>query len=168
MCTFVPHDRSSNRTPALCLLPGKLHLQPGFRSSSTFPACVQVNEHCSQTIPPQPPPSRTGSNRAGTAGQPNPATKSTFVLYPLCRECQRSSGSSGTGICRTAGRLAIAHSHQCAHTKVFRGSLACLKPQQGASLKVRLKHPHSLVSHTKIHRDSSGIKTGLRSFAKSP
>lgn len=87
MCTFVPHDRSPNRTPAHCVLPGKLQLQPSFRSSSIFPACVQVNERCSQTNHPHPPPSRTGSNKAGTAWQPSPATKSTFGLYPLCREC---------------------------------------------------------------------------------
>lgn len=87
MCTFVLHDRSPNRPLALCVLPAKLHLQPSSTSSSIFPARVQVNEHCSQTNHPHPPPSRTGSNRAGTVQQPSPATKSTFGLCPLCREC---------------------------------------------------------------------------------
>lgn len=116
MCTFVPHDRSSNRTP------GEAASAAQPQTSIHLPACIQVNEHCSQTIHPHPPPSRTGSNRAGTAWQPSPATKSTFGLYPLCRECHLDPQEALE--LEYAGQLAITHSHQRAHTKVFKGSLA--------------------------------------------
>lgn len=47
-------------------------------------------------------------------------------------------------------------------------SSSCLKPQQAASLKVRLLLSHSLVTHTKIYTCSSGTKTGPRSFPRWP
>lgn len=120
-----------------------------------FPVCVQVNEQRSQTSRPHPPHPRTGWN---TGWDRAPGPRQLLFFHTVCRECLVNPGKAlelenTRKIARQLADWLSVHSHAawwCLREALLQRS-SCLKPQQGALLKVRLTHSHSLVTHKNKH-----------------